>query len=124
MDMEIGETGSSAHEMQTGYSLLQEPDFTMAPFMVPHGTAHSDIAAKLFSNFREIAGILHRHKEAKLASQEITVNQHRHLRTLDPGERVFRRMPLKARAGKHLLGETSSTLHGREAEHLQQRGFA
>ena len=28
MDTEIGETGFSAHELQTGYSLLQEPDAT------------------------------------------------------------------------------------------------
>ena len=31
MDTEIGECGFSAHEMQTGYSLLQEPDATLAP---------------------------------------------------------------------------------------------
>eukprot|EP00973_Karenia_brevis_P026800 3698032-Karenia_brevis.AAC.1 len=33
MDTEIGECGFSAHELQTGYSLLQEPDVTLAPFM-------------------------------------------------------------------------------------------
>eukprot|EP00973_Karenia_brevis_P001137 155052-Karenia_brevis.AAC.1 len=32
---QIGECGFSAHELQTGYSLLQEPDVTLAPFMVP-----------------------------------------------------------------------------------------
>ena len=63
MDTEIGETGFSAHELQTGYSLLQEPDRTLAPFMVPRGLPETDIAARLFSNFRELAGILHRHKE-------------------------------------------------------------
>ena len=31
MDTEIGECGFSAHELQTGYSLLQEPDATPAP---------------------------------------------------------------------------------------------
>ena len=36
-----------------------------------------------------------------------TVNETRHLRTLHPGETVFRRMPAKARAPKHLLGEPS-----------------
>ena len=35
MDTEIGECGFSAHELQSGYSLLQEPDVTLAPFMVP-----------------------------------------------------------------------------------------
>ena len=63
MDTEIGETGFSAHELQTGYSLLQEPDATLAPFMVPRGTAQTDIVARLFSNFREMASILSRHRE-------------------------------------------------------------
>ena len=35
MDTEIAECGFSAHELQTGYSLLLEPDVTLAPFMVP-----------------------------------------------------------------------------------------
>ena len=61
MDTEIGECGFSAHELQTGYSLLQEPDVTLAPFMQPRGTAQTDIVARLFSNFRELAGILNRH---------------------------------------------------------------
>eukprot|EP00973_Karenia_brevis_P061153 8504783-Karenia_brevis.AAC.1 len=35
MDTEIGECGFSVHELQTGYLLLQEPDVTLAPFMIP-----------------------------------------------------------------------------------------
>ena len=68
MDTEVGECGFSAHEMQTGYSLLQEPDATLAPFMVPRGTAQTDVAARLFSNFREMAGIPQRHKKQFLTS--------------------------------------------------------
>ena len=68
MDTEVGECGFSAHEMQTGYSILQESDATLAPFMVPRGSAQTDVAARLFSNFREMAGVLQRHKEAVLAS--------------------------------------------------------
>lgn len=108
MDTEIGECGFSSHELQTGYALLQEPDVTLAPFMVPRGTAQTDVAARLFSNFREMASILQRHKEAILAKQEMTVNQHRHLRSLRLGEFVFRKMPAKARPAKHLLGEPSA----------------
>ncbi len=63
MDTEIGECGFSAHELQTGYSLVQEPDVTLAPFMVPNGLPQTDICARLFCNFRTMAGILHRHKE-------------------------------------------------------------
>lgn len=70
MDTEIGACGFSTHELQTGYSLLQEPDVTQAPFMVPRGTAQTDITARLFSNFRELAGIFNRHKEQILAKQQ------------------------------------------------------
>ena len=75
--------------------------------MVPRGTAQTDIAARLFSNFRELAGILHRYKEQNLAKSVEQVNQTRHLRQLIPGEIVFRKMPPKARPPKHLLGEPS-----------------
>jgi len=108
LDTEIGECGFSAHELQTGYSLLQEPDATLAPFMVPRGTPQTDTVARLFSNFRELAGILNRHKEASLLRQKDTLNQSRHLRILHPGEVVFRKMPSKARPAKHLLAEPSS----------------
>ena len=36
------------------------------------------------------------------------INQRRHLRTLEPGEVVYRKMPMKARPPKHLLGPPSS----------------
>ena len=108
MDTEIGACGFSAHELQTGYSLLQTPDVTLAPFMVPRGTAQTDIAARLFSNFREMAGILNRHKEALLSKQQAQGNKHRHMRQLIPGEVVFRQMPGKARPAKHLLVPTSA----------------
>eukprot|EP00973_Karenia_brevis_P063968 8890067-Karenia_brevis.AAC.1 len=75
--------------------------------MVPRGVAETDIVARLFSNFRELAGIFNRAKEAALARQEEQVNRTRHMRKLIPGEVVFRRMPPKARAPKHLLGVPS-----------------
>ena len=108
LDTEIGEVGFSAHGLQTGYSLLQEPDVTLAPFMVPRGSAQTDLVARLFANFRELAGILHRKKEEVLAKQCESVNQTRHIRQLERGEIVFRRMPMKARPAKHLLSEPSS----------------
>ena len=97
MDTEIGECGFSAHELQTGYSLLQEPDATLAPFMVPRGLPQTDIVAKLFCNFREMSGIFNRHKEKLLAAQVEGANKNRHLRQLREGETVFRKLPPKAR---------------------------
>ena len=61
LDTEIGSCGFSAHEMQTGYAMLPDSDVTLAPFVVPKGTAQTDQVVKLFSNFRELSGILHRH---------------------------------------------------------------
>ena len=107
IDTEIGECGFSAHELQTGYSLLQTTDVTLAPFMQPRGLAQTELIAKLFTNFRELASILNRHKEHKLTKQVENSNASRHLRQLTPGEVVFRRMPAKARPPKHLLGEPS-----------------
>ena len=37
LDTEIGETGFSAHELQTGYALLQTEDVTLAPFHASEG---------------------------------------------------------------------------------------
>ena len=90
-DTEIGESGFSAHELQTGYALLQEPDVTLAPFMVPRGTAQTDICAKLFSDFRELAAILHQCKSEAVARQVEYANSTRHSRQLMPGETVLRR---------------------------------
>ena len=106
MDTEIGECGFSPHELQTGYALLQEPDVTLGPFLVPNGTAETNIVARLFCNFRELAGILTRHKEQVLSKQEEQANKNRHVRVLHEGEIVFRRMPAKARPAKHLIGRT------------------
>ena len=39
MDTEKGEFRFLAHELQTGYLLLQEPDVTLAPFLMPQGVA-------------------------------------------------------------------------------------
>ena len=100
IDTEIGENGFSAHELQTGYSLLQEPDSVLAPFMIPRGVPETDIVSRLFSNFRRLAGILHRQKSDELAKKIDQVNRTRHLRNLEKGETVFRRMPVKARGPK------------------------
>lgn len=108
MVTEIGECGFSAHELQTVYSLLQEPDVTLAPFMVPRGSAETDIVSRLFSNFKQLAGVLERHKEQALERQNRLANETRPFRRLMQGEVVFRRMPAKARQPRHLLGESSA----------------
>ena len=93
----------SRHDLQTGFSLLQEPDATLAPFLIRRGLPQTDTVARLITNFRDLATLLNRHKEEQGRLKAQQVNQHRHLRTLDKGEVVFPKMPAKARAPKHLL---------------------
>ena len=102
-DTEIGACGFSPHELQTGYALLQEPDATLAPFMVPRGLPETDIISRLFNNFRELHGQFVRHREAELESSADYANRNRHFKNFQEGEVVYRRMPGKARAPKHLL---------------------
>lgn len=83
MDTEIGPDGFFAHKLQTSHSLLQSPDVTSAPFLVPRRTAQTDVAARLFSNCREMAGIMNRPKESEFAKkQSVQVNEDRHHRSL------------------------------------------
>ena len=49
-----GAHGLSAHDAPTGYALLVPEDARMALFTVPQGVAETDVAARLFSNFREL----------------------------------------------------------------------
>ena len=49
-----GDLGLSAHDMSCGYGLLSPADSKVAPFMVPNGTAETDVAAKLFLNWKEL----------------------------------------------------------------------
>ena len=103
LDTEVNESGFSAHELQTGYALLQTEDVTMAPFRVPRGTAETDLVTKLFNNFRQLYGILERCKRERLTKACAVVNNHRHIRVLQPGEMVFRKLPPKARPNKGTL---------------------
>ena len=75
MDTEIGELGFSANELQTGYALLQETDATLAPFLLPRGSAQTDVCAKLFTNFRELANCLARFRDENSAKQIASINE-------------------------------------------------
>ena len=52
-----GDFGLSAHDMTTGYALAQDVDKRLAPFMVPTGTAQTELAAKVFDRFKDLYGI-------------------------------------------------------------------
>ena len=103
-----GSHGLSAHDMLCGSSIATPNDNRLAPFLVPSGLPQTDVAARLFSNFRELYTLFMRVKTEETLRSQLRVNLGRHERTFFPGETVFRRLPMGARLPKHLLPEPSS----------------
>eukprot|EP00969_Alexandrium_andersonii_P160211 7078121-Alexandrium_andersonii.AAC.1 len=48
-----GARGLSAFDTSSGYTLASSVDARLAPFMVPQGLPETEVAARLFSGFRE-----------------------------------------------------------------------
>jgi len=95
-------TGLSAFEVMQGYALASNMDKLLAPFTVPLGLAETDVAARLFANFRDLYGIFNRMTGHVAMAKQIEINRKRHVRVFDKGEIVFRKLPAPARPGKHL----------------------
>eukprot|EP00969_Alexandrium_andersonii_P238855 10543539-Alexandrium_andersonii.AAC.1 len=49
-----GAHGLSAFDMSTGNALASSVDARLTPFMVPQGLPETEVAARLFSRFREL----------------------------------------------------------------------
>ena len=98
-----GEFGLSAHDMTTGYALAQDVDKRLAPFMVPTGTAQTELAAKVFDRFKDLYGIFSRSVRHKAQVVEDVVNRRRNLKIFEPGEMVYRKKPAFARPPKQLM---------------------
>ena len=103
-----GAHGLSAYDMSCGFAIATPQEPRLAPFLVPTGLPETDVAVKLFSNFREVYGMFHRVKAEESLRNQMRVNSSRHERTFAPGETVFRRLPVGARLPKHLFPEPSS----------------
>ena len=102
-----GVHGLSAHDMSTGYAIASPQSRRLAPFMVPRGLAETDVAVRLFANFRELYGIFSRANREQAQKVQVAINRKRHDRSLAAGETVYRRLPPAARRNKHLLPEPS-----------------
>ena len=83
-----GDFGLSAHDMATGYALVGEVDQRLAPFMIPTGTAQTELAARVFDRFRGLYGIYSRSVRHKAKQAEDVVNRRRNLRVFDVGENI------------------------------------
>ena len=89
-----GPHGFSAHDLSCAYSIVSDTDARLAPFRVPTGLPESDIVAKTIQNFKEICGAFTRVNRARSLADITAANRDRTLRWFEPGETVFRRMPL------------------------------
>eukprot|EP00969_Alexandrium_andersonii_P137829 6095494-Alexandrium_andersonii.AAC.1 len=81
-----GVRGLSAFDMSTGYALASSVDARLAPCMAPQGLPETEIAARLFSRFRELYGVLQRLNQESPQKMQDYVNRAGHYRSLDPGE--------------------------------------
>jgi len=103
-----GDFGLSAHDMSTGYALTRDVDRRLAPFLVPRGTAQTDLAARVFDRFRGLFGIFSRAVRFRAQQVEEVVNRRRNLRIFDEGEMVYRKKPAFARPPKQLMADPIS----------------
>ena len=102
-----GAHGFSAHDLTCGYALMSSTDRALIPFRVPLGSAETDIAARLFTNFRKLYGTFKRVTMEQAVQLQTQENRYRAHRTFEKGETVFRRMPGGSRPPKHLFAEAS-----------------
>ena len=91
-----------------GYSIAQSTHKDLLPFRVPKGMAETDIAARLFDNFRELYSLFTRITQEERKKDVQRTNQHRWARSLNPGDIVYRRLPLGARGPKRQFALPSS----------------
>ena len=103
-----GPHGLSAFDLTSGFALASPVERRLVPFMVPQGTAQTDIAARLFQNFTELSGLFTRWRMDEALRRQTIMNRTRIARTSNEGDIVFRRLPAHARAAKHLLPEPST----------------
>ena len=68
----------------------------------------TDVAAQLFSKFKTMYGMFTRATQEVALKAQMKENKTRVDRTDEPGELVFRKMPIGARMSKHLLPPPAS----------------
>ena len=103
-----GPHGLSAHDMSTGFALARSVDTKLTPFMVPKGLPETDVAARLFTTWRELYGAFQRITQEQSMRAQLRLNKTRVHRQFEPGELVYRKVPREARLPKHLFPDPSS----------------
>ena len=101
----LGGHGLTAQDLTRGYSLASNTDKRFSPFMVKKGLPETDVAVRLFKNFKGSFIIFTRITQEQTLKDQLKVNQYRHRITLEPGQIVYRLVPKDGRTAKHLLNE-------------------
>ena len=97
--------GLSAFDLSQGFGLLVDTDRRLAPFSLPWGLPETEVASRLFEQFRELYGMYSRCTAEEVLKKQEELNRKRTVRIFDKGEVVFRKLPSFARPAKHLLGD-------------------
>lgn len=103
-----GSHGLSAFDITQGYALASDVGRQLVPFRILPGQAETEVAQKLFENFRELYGVFSRATAQDAQQKQDEVNRKRSFRVFEPGETVLRLLPKFARQPKHLLGERAT----------------
>ena len=88
-----GVAGLSARDLPCGWAIATPRGRGLAPFLVPHGLPGTDVAARLFTSFRELYGVFARATREQPFRNELRENQRRYDRDFEQGETVFRKVP-------------------------------
>ena len=100
--------GLSAFDLTQGYALASDTDRRLVPFTIPGSQPETDVARKLFDNFREMYGIFARMTAHDAEKKQAELNRKRNVRVFEKGETVFRKKPMFARPPKHLMGDQTT----------------
>ena len=77
--------------MTAGYALASGVDKKLAPFMLSKGIAETEVASRLFSNFRELYGIFSRMTMENSMRAQLRAKNKRHDVRLEVGAVVAER---------------------------------
>ena len=100
--------GLSALDLTQGYALLVNREQQESLFHVPDTLPETEVARKMFREFRDAHGIFSRHTADDAQRKMEELNKNRAERVFAKGEIVFRRLAAYARPNRHLLGDKCS----------------
>jgi hypothetical protein len=103
--------GLSAFDVTQGFALLVDPNRQLAPFQLPWGLPETEVAQRVFSQFKDLYGVFARATADEVLKRQEELMRRQNVRIFGAGETVFRKLPAFARLAKHLLGDRCAGLY-------------